>query len=1093
MAASISLNLSSSVPQSDNSIAVGTSPANLVIGTNDSSIVSKRSAERLGYFSHVQHLRHFVSKPRRRAPLINLGYAIRTIFIDLIIQRFLDTHFGIENASTSNSDSSMVIVNLGAGYDPGFFKLACLPSKELKIGKILRYVDADYPDLIKKKHAMICRSPELSAMLPGFSLNPTSNFITTPDQRMSYALLGCDLCDTKSFINSLIDLLGGSQATILFISEVSTVYMPATKSNDLLSGLSQAFPRAVYACLEQVLYPSPTAFSETMLGHFRKLQTPLRGTIRYPTVRDQVIRLGNWWKIVEISTLLELWNRMDDQPKTSEEKIRLLNVEEFDEWEELHIFLSHYLVAITYSHPELMAPTWKNLTKINLPPLTMQTEQPVSEAEKMNTKEKSFLSHLTMKNLTIQRRGHSMSLLSDGSHLIFGGYGLSSSAASQLNLTHSRLSHPTLLVPTGKEGLQFKLENLPLTSTTPCARIYHITLSIKRHTGESVLIFGGRKSPRAPLDDLHILDVRTQKWSQIIRTCDSPWPEARYRHAAVSMSFNDNHQLCLIHGGIGKDGRILSDTWLFDPERLVWSQGTFLDDVIGPRHSHQICYKSSELIIFGGVADSVAKTKSTRIAPNVKVGLKVGVEGNLLNSVTLESLEFKHSKSFLNRYAHRITPWNCTASVFLMSGGLVDSGIIPPQEQCYLLDTNTGKVTSLDLSECEGARCLVDHTCSLVSTYKKSTVAIILGGGITCFSMGSQFDTNLLLLSDSAFEVKESDEFEENHAEPHYKTRSFTFDSDVEDTWNCEREIPRIEGSISTGWQEALSGSEPVVFSKLDLGDCLTIWTPDYLKEKCGELRCSVHISNQSSKLTWHNKNFKYKLMLFKELIENIFMNPKPLETLYFRSLSTNSIKVPSNFNQDFIEISKDFKIPEPLHQIVMSCFFSSVLRISGADMGLWAHYDTCDNILAQIKGKKLIRMWHPSEAPNLYIEGSSSHIPNFDKPNLNKFPLYRKSHPMITILEPGDVLFIPATWLHSVKSLESSISINIFFRTQSNHLYSTHDVWGNVDPLPIQKFEREITLDAIKLLDELPLFQRQLYLKKIGMNLIRLADQQQQ
>lgn len=58
----------------------GTQETGLISGTNDSSIVSKRSVERTGYaIKSVEHqwFRHFVKRPVRRAPLINLGYFIR--------------------------------------------------------------------------------------------------------------------------------------------------------------------------------------------------------------------------------------------------------------------------------------------------------------------------------------------------------------------------------------------------------------------------------------------------------------------------------------------------------------------------------------------------------------------------------------------------------------------------------------------------------------------------------------------------------------------------------------------------------------------------------------------------------------------------------------------------------------------------------------------------------------------------------------------------------------------------------------------------------------------------------------------------------
>ncbi|KAH9824039.1 hypothetical protein DFH28DRAFT_921540 [Melampsora americana] len=1062
------------------------SPDTLVIGTNDFSIVSKRSAERMGYFDQVQHLRHFVSKPRRRAPLINIAYAIRTTFVDLIIQRFLDTH-----QQSDASDSSIVIVNLGCGYDPGFFKLAC--SKDNSMPSNLLYVDADYPALIKKKHAMISQTGELSAVLPGFSGTSPGSFVTMSDDRMSYALLGCDLCDTQRFIDSLTRLLGGSQRPILFISEVSTVYMPAEKSDQLLAGLSSTYPRAVYACLEQVVYPSPTGFSDTMFAHFHQLQTPLRGTIRYPTIEDQSRKLRKLWKNVEISTLLGLWNSMDNFPQSAKEKTRLLQVEEFDEWEELDFFLSHYLIAIASHHTDLMAATYENLLKVNLPSMTSRVQ---SQVEDMAVKIQTTSAYTELTEHNIQRRGHTAGALLNGSQFIFGGFGLPSVPGPEVKLTHSRLSHPMIMIPKSKNPLKFTLKNIPVTPSTPCARMYHTSSCFERNGIESVLIFGGRTSPRAPLNDLHVFELESRNWNSIQPDASALWPEPRYRHAAALINPKGTHQLCLIHGGIGRGGLILSDTWIFDCNLLKWTRASFLDSLIGPRHSHQICYDTSisKLLVLGGLATIVSQPDLPRIAPNIKIGLIIGQDKQLRQLDTSQPLQLPDN-AFMCRYAHQVTPWNSNPSVLLIGGGLVASGIIPPEFQCILVDTRSGMLTTLNIAKYE-PRCFVDHTITLInvassdsSSVSNKSVAIIIGGGTTCLSFGSRFDTHGLLLSDAPLPAQQVGQQEDDDTRLYFKSRTPTFSSDSEDTWNHIREIPRKKSPNQVDWDRALIRSEPIVFEKLDLGDCVNHWTPDYLRDNCGELKCSVHVST-SSNLTWHTKNFKYTLMSFQELINRTFGDSAiPSETLYLRSLSA-SPRQPSDFSRDFPEISKDFKLPEPLCGTVMDHFFSSVLRISGADMGLWAHYDTCDNVLAQVKGRKLVRMWHPSEAPNLYLEGSSSHMPNFEQPDLEKYPLYRKSHMISAILEPGDVLFIPATWLHSVQSLEPSISINTFFRSQPSSLYSTRDVWGNVDPLPVQSVQTEM-MKLIQKLDLLPITQRQFYIKKLGMDLIRFADQE--
>ena len=75
-----------------------------IMGTNNSSIVSKRSVERL-YYSEPHYFRYFVKKPRRRSPLINRGYWLRMQAIDNAIRSFLK----------QNSPNKKLIINLGCG------------------------------------------------------------------------------------------------------------------------------------------------------------------------------------------------------------------------------------------------------------------------------------------------------------------------------------------------------------------------------------------------------------------------------------------------------------------------------------------------------------------------------------------------------------------------------------------------------------------------------------------------------------------------------------------------------------------------------------------------------------------------------------------------------------------------------------------------------------------------------------------------------------------------------------------------------------------------------------------------------------------
>jgi tRNA wybutosine-synthesizing protein 4 len=79
---------------------------NNIIQTNNSSIVSKRSVEKLYYLKEPHFFRYFVKKLQRRAPLINRGYYLRMHVIDVAVRDFV---------KRSHDGRQKVVINLGCG------------------------------------------------------------------------------------------------------------------------------------------------------------------------------------------------------------------------------------------------------------------------------------------------------------------------------------------------------------------------------------------------------------------------------------------------------------------------------------------------------------------------------------------------------------------------------------------------------------------------------------------------------------------------------------------------------------------------------------------------------------------------------------------------------------------------------------------------------------------------------------------------------------------------------------------------------------------------------------------------------------------
>lgn len=87
-------------------------------------------------------------------------------------------------------------------------------------------------------------------------------------------------------------------------------------------------------------------------------------------------------------------------------------------------------------------------------------------------------------------------------------------------------------------------------------------------------------------------------------------------------------------------------------------------------------------------------------------------------------------------------------------------------------------------------------------------------------------------------------------------------------------------------------------------------------------------------------------------------------------------------------------------------------------------HHDLTNNFMAQVIGRKRLRLIPTSELPNLYnvrhcftpVDGR--HI------DLDQFPLMARVQMLECVIEPGDLLFLPVGWWHFVEGLETSVTM---------------------------------------------------------------------
>ncbi|KAG8227587.1 hypothetical protein J437_LFUL000687 [Ladona fulva] len=264
---------------------------------------------------------------------------------------------------------------------------------------------------------------------------------------------------------------------------------------------------------------------------------------------------------------------------------------------------------------------------------------------------------------------------------------------------------------------------------------------------------------------------------------------------------------------------------------------------------------------------------------------------------------------------------------------------------------------------------------------------------------------------------------------------------------------------------------KPAILRGIDIGPCVDIWSPEYLGEKVGNMPVKVHVS-PNPKMDFIKKNFSYKTLPFDELVKRASRNVQddyfihPQELYYLRSLGTEPRGTDvAVFEEHYPSLSDDLKIPEMFGK---EKFFSSILRVSSPQLCLWTHYDVMDNVLIQIRGKKKIYLFDPVDALNLYLIGDKSQITDPNDTENPHFPNFKKAKRYETTLIPGDIIFIPALWLHNVEPVEFSVAVNVFWRNLDKKFYDQKDTYGNKDPIPAARALQTLH-NAMKSLDSLP------------------------
>jgi len=272
---------------------------------------------------------------------------------------------------------------------------------------------------------------------------------------------------------------------------------------------------------------------------------------------------------------------------------------------------------------------------------------------------------------------------------------------------------------------------------------------------------------------------------------------------------------------------------------------------------------------------------------------------------------------------------------------------------------------------------------------------------------------------------------------------------------------------IAKSLQEHYEWHTPVILRNVvtDSTACQKWKNLDYLVEAVGEdVFCEVEIGKgyNDPHMTKSRIPFEEYIQYIR-LFENLYGKqdkqrhknddttnlPKPEEMIYLAQ------------NEMFKGLESDFVVPhfcsDASYGIGAGSLHHTMVWLGPHGTVTPLHYDPLDNLLMQMVGSKRVVLYPPmnsassSSEPNFsnaydsynnddddnncYYAGvngeqyNTSPI-NIEDPDYEKYPNFKNAPPgMEGTLHRGDMLFIPKKWWHHIRSLETSMSVNSWWR----------------------------------------------------------------
>jgi ribosomal protein L16 Arg81 hydroxylase len=250
-------------------------------------------------------------------------------------------------------------------------------------------------------------------------------------------------------------------------------------------------------------------------------------------------------------------------------------------------------------------------------------------------------------------------------------------------------------------------------------------------------------------------------------------------------------------------------------------------------------------------------------------------------------------------------------------------------------------------------------------------------------------------------------------------------------------QVPRVH---KPSRQEFLDGyysqNRPVIIEgAMNDWPAMTQWTAENLKRRFGDRIVELQANRNNDSLYELNQEKLKQDMTFGEFVD-ITETAGQTNNWYMTANNSGKNKAALRELWDDIVLFPDYlRDDDPTNR--------GFFWFGPAGTVTPLHHDLTNNFMAQVRGKKLIRLVAPYDLANIYNHRHCYSQVDLDRVDEQRFPQFKDARVIDVVIGPGDLFFLPVGWWHYVRGLEISITMtftNFVFDNDFSSFYSTYN-----------------------------------------------------